>query len=751
LPELFDEKETINPLVADVKFWGNWVLKEAKKEIGRFYPEEPDGSVPVGYIWARTVPCQNPGCGAEIPLMRQYWLAKKANKKVSLFPFVKDSSVAFRIVGDGYDSWPEGFKPENGSVARAVAACPVCGSAIAANTTRKLFQEGKSGQRMVAVVTHKKGTMGKKYRIATEEDRAVFAQAEAYLQEKREKLMMEWGMDPVPDEMLPPKGTLGFRIQGYGLKTWGDLFNSRQKLALIIVTAKTRWLFDNILKSKSNEDYAKAICSYLSIILSRNSSYNSSLAWWEVTGERTFNTFGRQALPMVFDFSEQNPFGISTGNLNSQIEINVQILDTLSSKYFQNYAKIVNESATSLKIQKESLDAVFTDPPYYDNVPYSYLSDFFYIWLKRSLSNVYPELFSTPLTPKKNEIVAYSNGPGGWEQGKAFFEEMLKKSFQEIHRVLKTNGIAVIVYAHKSTEGWETLINSLLDSGLIVTGAWPLSTEMESRLRASESAALASSIYIVARKMDRQPTGFYNPVKEELSQYLAQKLENLWQEGISGSDFFIAGIGSAIEVFGKYEKVMDYEGNIIRAARLLEDVRKIVTDFAVKQILHNGFSGEISDLTRFYILWRWHFGTAKVAFDEARKMAQSCSIDLSQHWNKPGFIVKEKEFIRVSGPQERKPENLKQPSELMDVLHKTLLLWEKSQRQEMMQILQESGFGSTEAFFRVAQAVSECLRNEDKEKKLLDGFLAGRERINAELRKTEQEASADGAQIALEI
>ena len=203
------------------------------------------------------------------------------------------------------------------------------------------------------------------------------------------------------------------------------------------------------------------------------------------------------------------------------------------------------------------------------------------------------------MTPKRNEIVAYSHGAGGFEEGKRFFEDSLKLSFQEIHRVLKPNGVAIIVYAHKSTEGWETLINSLLDSGLIMTGAWPLDTEMKARLRSQESAALASSIYIVARKMKREPTSFYTEIKEEMRKHLNAKLHRLWEEGLGGSDFFIAAIGSGIEVFGKYEKVMNFEGETIRADRLLEDVREIATDYAVRQILHNGFAGEISDLTRF--------------------------------------------------------------------------------------------------------------------------------------------------------
>ena len=218
--------------------------------------------------------------------------------------------------------------------------------------------------------------------------------------EKREKRMLEWGMDPVPDELLPPVGTLGFRIKRYGMNTWGDLFNSRQNLALITFVGRVRKANNKMLESGMGEGYVKAVVSYISIILSRHSSYNSSLSWWETTGERTFNTFGRQALPMVFDFSEQNPYGISTGNLSSQIEINHVILEQLSSASVGNKGIIDQQSANNIKFKDNYFDAIFTDPPYYDNVPYSYLSDFFYVWLKRLLNQIYPELFSTPSSSK---------------------------------------------------------------------------------------------------------------------------------------------------------------------------------------------------------------------------------------------------------------------------------------------------------------------------------------------------------------
>ncbi len=730
---------TKNPLLEDVKKWGNWVLEEAKKEIGRFYPEDEDGSIPVGYIWARTIPCQNPSCGAEIPLMRQFWLAKKKNKKVALYPYVEGKEVKFKIVGDGYEKMPDDFDPSKGTVSRAIAVCPVCGSTVEANTTRKLFQEGKAGQRLVAVVLHKPGTTGKRYRLATEKDLEVFKEAEKYLNEKRQKLMEEWGIDPVPDEELPPKETLGFRVQRYGMLKWGDLSNSRQKLALITFTEKVRQAYQKMIEGGYDEEYSKAVVGYLELTISRCSDFENSLCAWLNHVENPGHLFARQALGMIWDYFELNiTQSTGQGTFESMFKQSLSTLSHLSqippiSNSPSPIPTVKQASATELPYPDNYFDAVFTDPPYYDNVPYSYLSDFFYVWLKRSIGDLYPELFLSPLTPKSKEIVAYSHQEGGFEAGKKYFEDMLKRAFKEMARVLKPDGIATIVYTHKSTSGWETLINSLLESGLVPTASWPIDTEMKARLRAKESAALASSIYFVCRKMERKETGWLNEVKEEIKKHITKKLESLWEEGVSGADFFIAGIGSAIEIFGKYKKVMDYEGNEIGAGELLEYVRKVVTDYAVKQILHNGISAELSPLTRFYILWRWTYGEAKVHFDDARKLAQSTGVNLEREWNK-GFIEKEKEFIKVLGPQDRTLDELENPEDMIDVLHKVLLLWKAGRKEEMKEFLKETGYGTKEAFYKVAQAISETLPNGSKEKKLLDGFLSGKEKLKDEIK-----------------
>ncbi len=354
---------------------------------------------------------------------------------------------------------------------------------------------------------------------------------------------------------------------------------------------------------------------------------------------------------------------------------------------------------------------------------------------------MYSDLFITPLTPKAKEICELKS----WDpkrysyKDKKYFEENLKKAFQEIHRVLKPNGIAVIVYTHKSTSGWETLINSLLDSNLVVTASWPIDTEMKSRLRAKESAALSSSIYLVCRKMERKETGWLKEIKEEIDKHIPKKLEMLWEEGISGADYFVSAIGSAIEIFGKYKKIMDYEGNIIRADKLIEFVRQIVTDYAVKQILHSGFAGEISPLTRFYILWRWTFGSgeAKIEFDEARKLAQSAGVELEKEWNN-GFIVKEKKYISVLGPHQRDLNEIKNSNELIDVLHYVLILWQGEKRYNILKVLKETGYGNKDIFYKIAQAISEVLPEEDTEKKLLDGFLSVKDRILTELKEIQE-------------
>ena len=728
-----EHEEEYNPLLEDVKKWGEWVLAEARKEIGKFYPLDPDGSIPVGYIWARTIRCNNPACNAEIPLVRQTWLAKKDNKKVAYKIISKGNKIEFEIrKGKEID-----FDPGTGTISRAKVNCPCCGSGLSPDEVRKKFQEGKSGQRMIVIALHHSTRKGKTYRLTTEKDIENFKEAEEYLEIKRKELFEKWGVDPVPDEATPEgKGSgaeRAFSVRNYGMNTWGDLFNSRQKLALITFVEKVRQVHERMQTEGYEENFANAVVSYLALMLGKLEDWNSVLSIWRGDQERNEHVFNRQALPMVWDYGERNPLEgrlMSPQGLDKIIE-HCSKTNSIPATVLQSSLPvpvIAQESAASLAYTDNFFDAVITDPPYYDNVPYSYLSDFFYVWLKRTIGDFYPDLFATPLTPKSEEIVAYSYGKEGFKGGKKYFEEMITKAFKEMHRVLKPEGIACIVFAHKSTKAWETIINALLNSGLYLTASWPVHTEMQARLRAKESAALASSIYMVCRKRMEEKTAYFNEIKPAIEERIKSKLDQFWEEGIGGSDFFISAIGPALEVFGKHARVEKLSGEVISAKELLEYVRKIVSEYALSKILKSPDLGSIDKETRFYLLWRWTYNSKKVHFDDARKLSQAVGIEITEQWN-TGFIKKEKEYISVQDAKERGRKFLERGKykNMVDVIHGALLYWEANNRKATSELLEETGNLNNNTFWQVVQAISDVLPDGEKEKQMLQGFLYGRQ------------------------
>ena len=703
-----------------VKKWSRWCFFEAKKELAKFFPNVTQNNRLVGYIWSRCIPCQNPRCGATVPLLKQFWLANTKKKKVILFPVVKGKNVLFKIIGNNNEKIPSSFDPGKGTICKAKATCLVCGYRMDEKQVKTLFAEGKNSEIMLAVIANSSNKTGKTYTLVTKRDLDAFKNASMGLRKKVAVLKAKYNIDPIPYESLPPTGTLGFRVQRYGMKTWGDLFNDRQKLVIITFMEK---IMQAAEKMEGVDNGDMRALPYLGIILDRMVDKNATLSMWAAGRENIGHVFGRQALPMVWDYPEVNPF-TSVGWPNMEDWV-LRVLEHLSGINAKP-AIVKQTSATALPFTDEFFDAVITDPPYYDNVPYSHLSDFFYVWLKRTVGNHFPMLFSTPLTPKSDEVVAYSNRPGGHDTGKGFFEKMLKQSFSEIYRVLKPDGISIIVYAHKSTDGWETLINSILGAGLVVTAAWPVHTEMKERLRSKKSAALLSSIYMVCKKSKKEKVGFYSNIKRDLKSYLAKKLDQLWNEGVSGADFFIASIGSAIEVYGKYDLVMDNKDVPVPVTRLLEDTRTIVTDYAIDKVVRGEFASKISQMTRFYILWRWSHGEAEVPFDDAKKLAQSVGIDLANEWGK-GFIKKNKEFVRVVGPDIRNLNDIEDSGEMIDILHRALLLWKKQQGDEAAKFLERNGYKHSEVLRRVAQAISESLSGTrgSKEKEWIDGMFTG--------------------------
>lgn len=724
-----ERDETTNKdLLEDFKKWAKWVEKEAKKELKKFYYVK-DEEEPIGFYWMRTVPCQRPDCSASIPLTTNFKLAKfskKDRKDIALKPNIKNGQIEFEILrGDEID-----FNPNEGTVYKSKVTCPVCGSTIDRDSFRSLAQEEKLGHRLVAVICQNPDEKGKKYRLANKKDKKIFIKAKSTLEEKeRGKSYIDLPSEEIPFHESTSR-YLTPRI--YGCKSFKSLFNSRQQLSQLTFLQKIKSATKKI-EEQINKEYAEVISSLLALIVDRMADYNSSLCKLNSTGGRgVVHTFSRTALPMAWDYMETNPFNPTGANWEAGIiAIEKAFKKALVTKNKENKFDVEQGNAASLPYDDENFDLIVTDPPYYDNIPYAALSDFFYVWLKRSVGDIYPALFSTPLTPKSQEIIEEpARFDGKNKAAKEFFEKNLTKSFNEINRVLKPEGVVTIVFAHKSTEAWETLINSLLNSNLVTTASWPVQTEKAGRLRAQKSAALKSSVFFVCRKVDREEETYFEDIEDEIKNRIEDRLDYFWETGIKGADFFVSAIGPAIEVFGKYKKVKRYSGEAVDVSELLEFIENHVAKYALKRIL-KAPPRKLDSLTRFYLVWRWTYNNEKIPFDAARMLAQALGLEISDYTGKGKLVKKTRGKIKVLNPKERSKQflknPLKKPTSLVDVMHKAAIHWKNGDKNKLNKVLQENNCVDNEHFWRVVQATSEVLPNGDPEKKLLQGLITGKE------------------------
>ncbi len=594
-------------LADEVRKWGEWIRVEAEKELGQFYPKDPDGATPIAYLWARTVTCEGPSCGAEVPLMRSLWLAKKSNRSVALrmIPDQEKKRVDFEIIND--------FKAQDvseGTVRRGSATCPVCGYTTPVASVRKQLKArhgGAADARLFCVVTTKPGQQGRFYRLPTERDLEAVRNAAEELE--RRKAAHTGALSLVPDEPTPMGGGSGagraFSQRNYGMDLFEDLFTPRQALALTTLARLVREA-GRRLAVEHDAGMAGAVQTLLGCTLDRESEHSTSLCRWNPTGQKIQATFSRQALPMMWDFSETNILGNSVGSWDNILETTLIPFETAASIEFTGQAE--SASATSSKLSDDSARLFFTDPPYYDAIPYSDLSDFFYSWLKRTVLNIHPALLKDQLTPKDEEcIVDEVKG-----KDKKYFETTMADAMAEGRRILTPDGIGVVVFAHKSTSGWEALLQAMINAGWTFTGSWPIDTEMGSRLRAMDSAALASSIHLVCRPRENpdgsvreDDVGNWSDVLAELPQRIHAWLPGLAAEGVIGADAIFSCLGPALEIYSRYSRVEKASGEVVALKEYLEEVWAAVSREALGMIFESGDGSGLEEDARLTAMWLW--------------------------------------------------------------------------------------------------------------------------------------------------
>jgi putative DNA methylase len=660
-------------LAAEVEHWGKWVLERVRAEIGDLYPPIPDprprrgggegGSqlamdmavqetregyqakarmlVPVAYLWTRTVCCKNPACGATVPLARQTWLARKkgrfvalrADGEMSLNRMGVEKRVRYVVV-EARSMEALRFDPATGSRGGNIA-CPFCGTVANSSYVKLEGQAGHIGTQLLAVVCTRPGKRGKVYLAAHEVPSFVWPDEDAIEQRIRAleaEATRGWGTPlTTPDEALPLVDARGaFFVKLYGIANWGQLFTPRQLLSLLTIAKHVRVAHATLLREAYGVGQAKAVATYLGILLDRLADYNSSLCSWHNTGEKIGHTYARQALPMVWDFVELNPLGSASGNAMGALAWITGVIASCTGTGVAGY--VGRGSGTQLPFEPATFDAIITDPPYYDNVPYSDLSDFFYVWLKRSVGSLYPEHFSSLVAPKKQEAIMDSGRHArDAARAKLFYEEMMAKAFTEAGRTLKPGAPLVIVYAHKTTAGWATLVDALRSAGFTVTEAWPLDTEMGARLRAVDSAALASSIFLVARRREGDGTGSYErEVQPELREIVRERVDRLWAQGVTGADLVIACVGAGLRAFTRFGRVEYANGEPVAADAFLAEVEGEVLETLLEKLFGISRAGvrSVDGVTRFYVLWRYAYRHAALDGGEAIVFAYPQRVEL---------------------------------------------------------------------------------------------------------------------------
>ncbi|UPW02979.1 DUF1156 domain-containing protein [Rhodococcus pyridinivorans] len=639
----------VTGLAEDVRRYGQWMRDEAEKRIGNLYPKAKlaDGSeAPViAWIWARTVVCLNPACGINMPLVSKWWLCKKKGREAYVKPSVSGKKVIFTVSHD-LDSAPT--KENDGTVGRSGAVCIGCGAAVSLDYIRSEGQGGRMGMQLMATAAE-----GNRRRV--------------YL-------------SPNPDQETPasvgrpedvPSGTLSVHPQymgapRYGLTEVADLFTNRQLWSMVTFSnlvdeVRNRIRVDGLSAGNSEGDslerggsgaaaYADAVATYLGETVGRLADMANSLCAWEPIAECPRHLFSRQAIPMIWDLSEGNPLGSSSGSWLALLEGTRRAFGSVAFPRLSQPAFVEQKAAQDVDFTKFVLS---TDPPYYDYVPYSDLADFFYPWLRSSLQRIYPSLFSTLLTPKREELVANTLRHGSKTGAQEFFEEGFFDVFSSARKGIDSSIPTTLYYAFKQTEitkgeesssGWSTLLEGLIGAGWSITATWPVRSEASNRMRSQRSNALGSSIVLALRPRpdtasiaDRR--GFINALAEELP----RSLKELQQGAIAPVDLPQAAIGPGMAVFSRYAQVLNDDGSRMTVRAALARINEILDEVLAEQ------EGDFDPDTRFAIAWFRQHGFDAGKFADADNMARARNASL-EHLERSGILTSRAGKVALLSP-----------------------------------------------------------------------------------------------------
>ena len=644
IPPKFADRQPVHPslqdglvsyagaegLAADVRAYGEWMRDEAKKRIGHLYPPAilPDGSeaTVIAWIWARTVTCPNPACGIEMPLVRSWWLGKKKGKEAYVVPTVVGDpthpsglKVRFDI---GHDPSRAPTADTDGTMSgRLGAVCIACATSVSKDHIKAEGQAHRMGAALMAVVAE--GSRRRIYLPPTEEHCAA-----AEVPRPTDVPEQELGYDP--RNLWTPQ---------YGLTRFADLFTNRQLVALttfsdLVMEARDRILADALvfcrqkgarLESGGTDAaaYADAVALYLGIALTRSIDRHSAICSWDASTskEQVRGVFARQAIPMTWDFAESNFFTRSSGGWSESAGWLAKVLAGVPA---EGVAFVSQDDASACTLRDLLLS---TDPPYYDNIGYSDLSDFFYVWQSRTLRDIYPSLLSTMLVPKAEELVANPYRHDGRDGAKHFFEDGFRQVFRRARESALPDYPIAVYYAFKQSEttdagesssGWQTLLDGMITGGWRITATWPIRSELGNRMIASGANALASSIVLALRPrpedastIDRR--GFIATLQSELP----DALRKLQQGAIAPVDLPQAAIGPGMAVFSRYARVLEPDGTAMTVRSALERINEILDEVLSEQEV------DFDSTTRFALAWYRQHGYGNGLFGDADNLARA--------------------------------------------------------------------------------------------------------------------------------